>query len=415
MNRDRWRRLNEIFNQASSLHIDEREAFLKTTCGTDGQLLREVNGLLERADSVTDDLLLGPAELNARECFPKGPPKDPLLGMCIGPYQLDERIGHGGFATVYLASRTVGFEQEVAVKMLREDQEFGETVMRRFEIERQILSDLQHENIARLLDGGRTESGRPYFVMEYVKGRPITEYCDENRLDVTKRLEVFQKVGSAVAHAHQYGIIHRDVKPGNILVTDQGHPKLVDFGIAKLTDVPPGERSPALTLTGQLPLTPEYASPEQVRGEAVGLASDVYSLGVVLHELLAGCRPDGFDASVPHEIKRVVCHREPAKPSTLVFQKQLVETARDGSVAETKDAKTISSARSTEPDRLRRLLRGDLDNIVLMALRKEPQRRYASAKQLADDIQCYFNGLPVVAREESVKYRMNRNSLRCAD
>jgi eukaryotic-like serine/threonine-protein kinase len=277
-------------------------------------------------------------------------------------------------------------------------------VLRRFRHERQILAALEHPHIARLLDGGTTDDGLPYFVMEYVEGAPLDDYCDRHRLSTRERLKLFRDVCAAVHYAHQNLVVHRDLKPSNILVTAGGEVKLLDFGVAKLLDAETGGRTQ--TLPEVRLMTPDYASPEQVRGEAITTASDVYSLGVVLYELLTGRRPYRVKSHSFDEIVRVVCEGEPERPSTAAARP--AETrGRDG--ATVPDAPQAGSRRrGGEAEKLRRQLAGDLDNIVLMALRKEPQRRYASAEQFSEDLRRHLAGLPVIAREDSFAYRAGK-------
>lgn len=290
-------------------------------------------------------------------------------GTRIGPYKIVRELGHGGMGAVYLAERDdEHYRQQVAIKLIKPGLG-GDAIRRRFRNEMQILAEFSHPNIARLLDGGETVDGVPYLVMEYVEGRPIDVFCDQEQLATEERLKLFATVCVAVQYAHQHLVIHRDIKPGNILVSNEGLPKLVDFGIAKLLDQ---DRSEA-TATAMPFMTPHYASPEQVRGVAVTTATDVYSLGVVLYELLTGQLPYRFKSSVAHEVAKAICDDEPRRPSTT--QKRL-------------DA--------------------DLDNIVLMAMRKEPQRRYATAEQFAEDIGRYLSGLPVRARAATFSYRARK-------
>ena len=321
------------------------------------------------ADVITD--FAGPAE------------PDPLVGSDIGPYRVEKLLGAGGMGAVYLASRADGaFDQRVAIKVVKRGMDTDE-ILRRFRAERRTLAALRHPNIAAVLDGGSLPDGRPYLVMEYIDGRPINAYGQERRLGTPERLRLFMAVCSAVQFAHQNLIVHRDLKPGNILVTEAGAPKLLDFGIAKVL-----APEPAATMTG-LELrrfTPEYASPEQVQGRPVTTGSDVYSLGVILYELLAGRPPYQFETRSTAEIQRIVTGVAPPPPSTAVLQQQ-------------------SARADASPARLRRELRGDLDTIVLMAIHKEPARRYASAEQLAADIDRCLKGLPVIARRDTFAYR----------
>ncbi len=326
----------------------------------------------------------------------------PAVGIRVGPYEVLRELGRGGMGVVYLAARAdEQFRKRVAIKVIKTGPD-EEGVIRRFRRERQILASLDHPNVARLLDGGATGDGRPYFVMEYIEGHPLHEYCDRHRLSIVDRLKVFQQVCSAVAYAHRNLIVHRDLKPSNIIVTADGIPRLLDFGIAKLLNPELSAETP--TVTG-LALTPEYASPEQARGDVVTTASDVYSLGVLLYELLTGHRPYRLKTRLPMEVLKAVCEQEPERPSTIVRQ---AEDTTDGSRAVVITPEGVSRARDLTPDRLGRRLRGDLDNIVLMALRKEPLRRYASAEALSEDLRRYLEGLPVKARKGTSAYRAGK-------
>jgi non-specific serine/threonine protein kinase/serine/threonine-protein kinase len=327
----------------------------------------------------------------------------------IGPYRLIREIGRGGMGTVLLAVRSDdAFQKRVAIKILKRGMD-TEAIVRRFRTERQILASLEHPYIAGLLDGGTTADGLPYFAMEYVEGQPIDEYCDSRALDTTARLQLFGKICAAVQYAHQNLIIHRDIKPANVLVTAEGTPKLLDFGIAKLLNPELGGQTLAPTLEGLQLLTPEYASPEQVRGLPVTTATDVYSLGVLLYELLTGRRPYRITSRNPADVARIVCDSEPVRPSTAVTQIQ-----DDSAPAEavTQRARTAAShtsrfdrSRTVDADRLRKRLAGDLDTIVLKALSKEPSRRYASVDQFSEDIRRHLAGLPVIARNDTLTYR----------
>lgn len=297
-----------------------------------------------------------------------------LANQQFGPYRVVREIGRGGMGTVWLAERADGqFQQQVALKLIKRGMDSDEIVWR-FRHELQILASLAHPNIARLLDGGTAEDGRPYFVMEYVEGVSLDRYCADNQLNLTARLRLFLTVCAAVQHAHQKLVVHRDLKPGNILVTAEGTVKLLDFGLAKLLD--PAQGDAEITQTRQRLLTPEYASPEQLRGGAISLSSDVYALGVVLHRLLTGARPYQLTDETPHALAQAICEQEPIRPSAL--------------------------AQTSE---LRRILVGDLDSIVLKALRKEPAARYATVEQLADDLERYLEGSPVRARAGTTTYR----------
>ena len=310
---------------------------------------------------------------------------------------------------MYRAIRADGqYQQQVALKIVRP--ELGaEFTTSRFRNERQILASLNHPNIARILDGGATAEGLPYFVMELVEGQRIDEYCQTKKLTVSERLNLFLHICSAVGYAHQHLIIHRDIKPGNILVTAEGVPKLLDFGIAKILEPSDTAIQPQQTISLFRLLTPEYASPEQVKGESITTASDVYSLGVVLYELLTGRTPYSGPTHTPHELFREVCETEPEKPSTAVRRKH---TAQHRVHRDSPSEETSAGMRESSAEKLSKILRGDLDNIVLMALRKEPARRYASVEQFAQDLQRHLQHLPVSARKDTAAYRSSKFIIR---
>jgi serine/threonine-protein kinase len=317
----------------------------------------------------------------------------------IGPYRVIREIGRGGMGTVYLAARDDDqYQKRVAIKVVRGLD--SAAVVRHFRRERQILAGLEHPNIARLLDGGTTDDGLPYLVMQHVEGLPVDRFCDEHKLDVRERLELFRGVCAAVQHAHRNLVVHRDIKPANVLVTTDGAPKLLDFGIAKILN--PDIAADVATATG-LSMTPDYASPEQARGAPITTATDVYSLGVVLYELLTGHRPYRLKSREPLAVLKAICEEEPEKPSTAVTRDEAGEPT--GGAAPPRTAETVSRTREGTPERLRRRLRGDLDNIVMMALRKEPQRRYGSVEALSEDIRRYLEGLPVEAHKPTAWYR----------
>ena len=399
---ERWQEIERLFEEALACPRDERDAFLETACGTDQALHDEVASLLEAFDGSGpfDELereLIVPLHAHVRA--------DPMEGRRVGVYRLVQVLGYGGMGAVYRAERADGqFEQEVALKLIRYGRSTDE-LRQRFANERQILARLAHPNIARLLDGGLTDDGQPYFAMEYVEGVPINRYCDTHRLDVVERLRLFEKVCEAVQYAHQNLVVHRDLKPSNVLVTNDGQVKLLDFGIAKLLDPHTGGASPTQTQTGMQVMTPEYASPEQVRGEPVTTTSDVYALGVVLYELLAGHRPYQLKALSPSEIERIVCEQEPLRPSTASSQVSEAYDAEGARHAVTPES--VSLARRSQPGRLRQRLRGDLDTIIMKALHKEPARRYASAEQLLEDIRRHGEGLPIRARPDTLSYRVS--------
>lgn len=331
-----------------------------------------------------------------------------MEGDRIGPYRILREIGRGGMGKVYSAEREdQEFERRVAIKLISPGLHSA-SVAHRFRSERQILANLDHPNIAGLLDGGTAEDGRPYFVMELIEGTRIDEYCDSRRLTVRRRLELFGEVCAAVHYAHRNLVVHRDLKPANILVTEDGVPKLLDFGIAKLLDPADFPYPVEATRTGLRPMTPPYASPEQFRGQPITTASDVYSLGALLYKLLTGRLPIAVEGLSPWEIETALLETQPARPSTA-----LTRPAGEGDAALRQAA--ASRLRGVTPKQLRRRLAGDLDNIVLMALRKEPERRYGSAEQLADDLRRHLDGLPVSARRDTFGYRtgkfLRRNKL----
>jgi serine/threonine-protein kinase len=394
---ERWQRLQELFDAALRLPPEERAAFLELRSGDDPSLRREVESLL-LADDPSSGFIEGPLAGVAALLPPSGDGSDgepapdgegSLIGRRIGAYEVTSVLGRGGMGAVYGAVRADdAFRKEVAIKVIRHGADDSE-LRRRFLSERQILATLDHPNIARLLDGGTTGDGLPYVVMERVRGEPLDRYCDERSLPVNERLRLFLDVSAAVQYAHHNLVVHRDLKPANILVTAEGTPKLLDFGIAKLLDATPGDGATATLLHA---MTPAYASPEQVRGGPITTASDVYALGVVLYELLTGQPPYRLEHRTGPEIERVICDQSPDKPSA--------------TLARGADAR--SRARGLSPERLRRRLTGDLDTIVLKALRKEPGRRYASVEQLAEDLRRHLEGRPVIARPDTFRYRAEK-------
>lgn len=320
----------------------------------------------------------------------------------IDAYRVLGELGRGGMGSVLLAVRDDDrFKKRVAIKILRRGIDTDE-MLERFALERQVLGALNHPNVARLFDAGATSDGRPYIVMEYVEGRPIDLYCDENNLSLRERIELFSKVCSAVHYAHQNLIVHRDIKPSNIIVTAAGEPKLLDFGIAKLLN-PELIGLDVMTRPQQRLMTYEYASPEQVQGQQITTASDVYALGVLLYELLTGHRPYHIERRIHAEAVRVICEEEPERPSTAV-SKQVTVASSDGDVR-TMTADEIAKRREMVVTRLKRSLSGDLDNIILKAMRKTANRRYSSAKDLADDLARHLRGEPVTARPDTWSYR----------
>ena len=389
MEPERWRQIEDLFHSALDCEPGRRAVFLDSVCAGDSSLRMEIETLLSSYEKA--NFTETPAFADGIKLLEESEERS-HAGQTIGPYRVIRKLGQGGMGAVYLAARAdQAFQKEVAIKLIKRGQD-TEEVIQRFRGERQILASLDHPNITRLFDGGTTDDGLPYFVMEYIQGQPIDNYCDSHKLDTTQRLMLFQSVCAAVHFAHQHLVIHRDIKPGNILVTSEGVPRLLDFGIAKLLATEPSATDRTLTLARRM--TPESASPEQVRGANVTTASDVYSLGVLLYKLLTGHSPYRLAGKSSGEIERAICEEHPEKPSAAIDRIEGAITRQ-----------SVSDTREGTPDKLRRRLRGDLDNIVLMALRKEPQRRYASVVQFSDDIRRHLEGLPVLAHRDTPAYR----------
>jgi serine/threonine protein kinase len=404
MTPDRWLLVKEVLGLALDLDPVKRSQYLDQACGADVALRQDLERLLAAEQKA------GPAFLNTPVILeeiigdlPQHP--ETWIGRRLGAYQIVEQIGLGGMGEVYRAVRADDeYHKQVAIKLVRSGQD-SSFVLDRFRNERQILASLDHPNIARLLDGATTEEGLPYFVLELVEGQRLDEYCNARQLPIPERLQLFLQICSAVQYAHQRLIVHRDIKPGNILVTGEGVPKLLDFGIAKILDSSGGVIQADQTLSIFRLLTPEYASPEQVKSEAITTASDVYSLGVVLYELLTGCTPYRVVTRTPHEISLAVCEIEPEKPSVAVRRTPPQAGGQEHNVKGPAGFNTLSDdARG----KLAKSLRGDLDNIILMALRKEPLRRYASVEQFAEDIRRHLTHLPVVAHKVTAGYRASK-------
>ena len=474
MSSDRWRQFRELFELAVAKPPAGRAAFLAEACAGDETLRQAVESLIAadaRASGFLDQPVVEPPRSDLPVLGEIGAAYEPEPPRTVGPYRLLRQVGRGGMSTIHLAEREdASFDRQVVVKLLRHDMQ-SESIRRRLRTERQILASLDHANIARMFDGGATETGQPYFVLEFIEGLPIDAYCDQQKLSVLERLALFAKVCDAVHYAHQKLIVHRDLKPSNILVTREGEPKLLDFGIAKLLDPDLAPRDTEPTAAWVRLLTPNYASPEQVRGEQITTASDVYSLGVLLYQLLTSDLPYRFPDASPHEIERILAAHDPLRPSAAVARQTAAREPdsavsadaredsnerkawKDASNAATLDSSSahssgsakapfvpqdeasaepedsiptsgsvlpegghrpsdagqsieaISHNRNTVPSDLRRVLSGDLDAIVLKALRSDPSHRYGSVEQLGADLDRFVEHRPVTARRGNWQYR----------
>ena len=387
-----WQRVDSLFAEALDWPAAERDTRLREACGEDPELYLCVANLLEAA-SESDEFLATPPPLpvEAVEAIDRGGSGTDLTGFRIGRYRILRSVGRGGMASVWLASRDDGaFDRQVALKLVRRGLDTDD-VLARFRAERQILSSLEHPNIARLYDGGSTEDGRPFLVLEHIDGKPITDYCDERECSIEERLRLFIEVGRAVQFAHGHLVVHRDIKPSNILVGEDGEPKLLDFGIAKLLD-PSEQEAQHQTRTGAQPLTLKYASPEQVQGLPVTTASDVYQLGTLLYGMLTGAWPlTGGDGS-GWSVREAIVRSDPRRASEVAGLAD-PETAR---------------RRKLTPQRLSRRLAGDLDTILLKALEKDPEARYFSVIEMVEDVRRHLEGRPISARRSGVAYRTRK-------
>ncbi|MDQ4120391.1 MAG: protein kinase [Acidobacteriota bacterium] len=390
MNDAEWKKLNEIFAVAIELDAAAQSNFLRQI--DDVNLRCEAEAILAASNKAAGKNFLS-ADVFAKGAQILANEENSSRNGRIGRYKIIREIGRGGMGAVYEAARE-DFQQTVAIKIIKRGMDTDE-IIRRFERERQVLATLNHPFIARLLDGGATDDGLPFLVMEYVEGLPVTEFCERNMLGIEERLALFRKVCAAVSYAHQNLIIHRDIKPSNILVTKEGEPKLLDFGIAKLLNP---DKAGGTTETGFRMLTPEYASPEQIRGGRVTTASDVYSLGVLLFELLTAQKPYRITSRNAAEIIRAVCDTLPERPSSVVSRPFL----------KSDDATDKNKQRATNDGRRTKSLKGDLDNIVLKSLRKEPENRYSSVEQFAEDVRRHLSGLPVLARPATFGYHVSK-------
>lgn len=390
MNSEKWQQIKAVFNDAVEMNPADCEAFL---LNGDEDIRLEVLKLLEAekennfAQPVAN--LSGLWQEESAESY---------IGKEIGGYKIIKEIGHGGMGIVFEAVRQMDdFSQTVALKLLKRGMD-SNAMIRRFLHERQILSSLEHPNIARLLDGGRNEEGTPFFAMEFVKGQPIDEFCEEQNLSINQRLRLFLQICSAVSFAHSRLVVHRDLKPSNILVTPDGTVKLLDFGIAKILSDEADYKTQTVTQLGMM--TPKYASPEQISGDMVSTSSDIYSLGLILYELLTGVSAYDFPNNRPDEMAKIICEAEPPRPSSVISGEWAVVGKTEGNNRFTTNPKS----KITNP----KSLKGDLDNIVLKSLQKTPVRRYASVEQFAGDIKRHLDGLPVIARPDTFSYRLEK-------
>ncbi|HEY0459907.1 MAG TPA: tetratricopeptide repeat protein [Pyrinomonadaceae bacterium] len=410
MSPERWQKIEDVFQAVVDLAPGERLVYLNENYADDADLIAEIERLIsdyeEAGDFIespvwTDSFMLGATVRDkiggAIDEEIKLDKTSSMIGKRLGVYVLTKELGRGGMGAVYLAERADGeFRQRVALKVIKRGMD-TDFIVRRFRNERQILATLDHPNIARLLDGGTTDDGLPFFVMEYIEGSPVYRFSDAKRLSITERLKLFVKICNAVEYAHENLIIHRDIKPTNILVTGDGMPKLLDFGIAKILNPELAADSIDPTATAMRMMTPEYASPEQVRGEVVTKVSDIYSLGVLLYELLTGHRPYRLKNRALHEIARVICEEQPdTLGSSLTRDENFVPTSANN---EKTTLEAVFESRSTSREALKRELSGDLERVVFKALRKDPDERYESARELAADITRYLDGEPVLAPE----------------
>ncbi len=384
MNKEDWARVKDIFYAALELPAGERALFIVESCRGDEAMVTEVSSLFEAHDESPD--FIETSAVGSVKDLVDVAKKPSRIGQTIGVYRLERQIGEGGMGSVFLGSRADDtFKKKVAVKLIKRGFDTDE-IIRRFRHERQILATLEHPYITRLIDGGATDDGLPYLVMDYVRGHALTKFANSREFSINDRLELFLKICSAVSYAHQNLIIHRDLKPSNILVGDDGTPRLLDFGIAKLVAADSGTLNFDHTNTVAPAMTPEYASPEQINGMPVTTSSDIYSLGIILYELLTGYRPFRLKSKRAEEVSRIITNTSPSKPSSVCRVKGVGVTLRN-------------------PQHAIRKLQGDLDNIILMAIRKEPERRYSSVEQFAEDIRRYLAGHPVMAQEDTVAYR----------
>lgn len=389
MDSKKWQKIKAAFNKAIDMKSAECDIFLQNL--EDEEIRDQVIKLIKAekehnfSQPIADLSHIWQEELT-----------ETYIGKEIDDYRIIREIGHGGMGVVFEAARqTEDFTQKVAIKLLKNGMD-SNAMIRRFRHERQILASLEHPNIARLLDGGKSKEGIPYFAMEFVDGKPIDEYCFEKNLSISERLLLFLQVCLAVSFAHSRLVVHRDLKPTNILVTTNGTIKLLDFGISKFITEDSDYKTQTVTSLGMM--TPKYASPEQINGEIVTTSSDIYSLGLVLYELLTGVAAYDFPNNRPDEIAKIICESEPLRPSSVVSGAERWSVVKD----------TAKNKLHTNGDSKTRYLKGDIDNIILKSLQKLPSRRYASVEQFSNDIQRHLQGLPVIARPDTFSYRFEK-------
>jgi serine/threonine protein kinase len=398
---ERWAQIRQIFEGALERAPKDRAAYLRVVCARDDAMRREVESLLASHDDASGFLAKPAVELGQTLHY-SGPGEESAeypAGFRAGPYLLERRIGRGGMGSVWLASSPAN-GVKVAVKLVKRGMDSSE-ILRRFRMERQVLASLDHPNIARLIDGGSTPEGMPYLAMEYVEGTPIDQFCEMRASAITERLKLFLDVCAAVQYAHQNLVVHRDIKTANILVTHTGVVKLLDFGIAKLLRTDLSTLEMAQTRPELRPMTLDYASPEQVRGDAITTSTDVYSLGVLLYRLLTAKMPYGLTTRSPEAVRHAILETEPRRPSAVI----LVDDTHAIPQATQKIEVAMAETRAIARKRLKKKLSGDLDTIILKSLRKEPAKRYLSVEQFSEDIRRHLDGRPVRARVDTPGYR----------
>ena len=406
MEAERWQKVKDLFNQAVELPVADRQKFLSEIDLEEDDIRVEVEQMLAFADDEDDSFEKNPFEVIE---------ESGNLPEKIGVYKIVREIGRGGMGVVYEALReTKDFKQRVALKVIKRGMD-TDAILSRFRHEQQILASLEHPSIARFLDGGMTENNLAFYAMEYIEGEFIDDYCRQKNLNLNERLALFRQVCSAVQYAHQNLVIHRDLKPSNILVTTDGTPKLLDFGIGKILEADFLENPGTATVLGMM--TPAYASPEQIRGERVNTATDVYSLGVILFEILTGQKPYKINSTNQYEIQKIICESAPLRPSSvarnverkLMIDKDLLKS--ENAASENKGQRTKDEGHTTSPkSKIQNLksLRGDIDNILLKSLKKNSAERYASVGEFSEDLRLHLEGLPITARPDTFAYRATK-------